>query len=875
MALSSVKDVQTNNNPSSLSLKWIIGMNDTVPLLNLSISGKTRYFYAAGNVGIIGTGSGKAQTLLQGHISNIKSAAVSYDKQWLVTAESIPETFLIVWNTYTLKPIKYLTNIHETGIIRICISRDGKLISILTEIPDQKLILWRWSNNDVSPIVSPIISVICERQSWFNMIEDRSIFCSIGMDSVIFHIHNKDSDRFKLEVHCNIQRKLGQQINSILFCYMIPSKREAVIITSSGKAIFFEVEHAHITSSNEQQIYIPDKTIIKRLHDLQHDITCIEWFNNHIIIGTNQSQITIFDYNLHFIKQYSSLNIGAIIGIGISEDNQNEEKKLIDKLDNKNKSFKLNEVICQSNHAIVVTQQDFSLIKIVQKAPMGQITDICLNPLLPVLYIGTSTGHLYAWHGEGRFLFLDKLISTSTSIGISKLALNKKYSHLAIGLDNGLIWLYDAITYNPIDNRPLYNSQSSIIFLEFSPNTLFLTAVSLDSEITLYIQDKEKFHIYHNHGHYIDHSSHITAILFTEDRITKKQQLFSSDNHGNLIEYYIDYEREQPFGIQSCINLIEYPSYISSIVSYSIDGKTDYLLCTINNGRIKFFDTNVNKCRHTLQTIPSSFHQIKIWPVDYENILHTSYLAFRTSTAIGVMKLPGTGHKNEYDMILAHSNGIRTFDVTANHNLLISCGEKDNCIFVWKFDLSIMEKRIENSTIEINMKLKQLESLFYYIQLQDASNLKIEQVISLPLITDFTRALGNYISERQIQELYDEQCFKKHVLDPYKIKINFDETIQIYYNHFANNTNQTSTNDILQSIFNEFKSSKNLKINIHSLIQNLMTDGEKMTLEEIHEAFQTLHILNEEINTIDALPNELNLNEFLHLFSQNNINKNN
>ncbi|CAF4254108.1 unnamed protein product, partial [Adineta steineri] len=433
----------------------------------------------------------------------------------------------------------------------------------------------------------PTISVICERQSWFNMIEDRSIFCSIGMDSVIFHIHNKDSDRFKLEVHCNIQRKLGQQINSIIFCYMIPGKREAVIITSNGKAIFFEVEHTHITTSSEQQIYIPDKTIIKRLHDLQHNITCIEWFNNHIIIGTNQSQVTIFDYNLHFIKQYSSLNIGAIIGIGISEDNQNEEKKLIDKLDNKNKSFKLNEVICQSNHAIVVTQQDFSLIKIVLKTPMGQITDICLNPLLPVLYIGTSTGHLHAWHGEGRFLFLDKLITTSASIGISKLALNKKYSHLAIGLDNGLIWLYDAITYNPIDNRPLYNSQSSIIFLEFSPNTLFLTAVSLDSEITLYIQDKEKFHIYHNHGHYIDHSSHITAILFTEDRITKKQQLFSSDNHGSLIEYYIDYEREYPFGIQSCINLIEYPSYISSIVSYSIDGKTDYLLCSINNGRIK------------------------------------------------------------------------------------------------------------------------------------------------------------------------------------------------------------------------------------------------------------------------------------------------
>ncbi len=141
-----------------------------------------------------------------------------------------------------------------------------------------------------------------------------------------------------------------------------------------GKAVFFEIEYAHIisssgqrrrgpssitlsdlSSSTEEQIFMPEITIMKRLHDLQRDITCIEWFNDHIIIGTAQSQVAVFDCNLHFIKQYSSLNIGAIISIGISEDRQNEEEKLTDKswpdrFDNTNKSFELNEVICQSNN---------------------------------------------------------------------------------------------------------------------------------------------------------------------------------------------------------------------------------------------------------------------------------------------------------------------------------------------------------------------------------------------------------------------------------------------------------------------------------------------------------------------------------------------
>lgn len=181
------EDLVQDYTPSSLSLSWTIGMNSNVPLLNVSVNGKTRYFYAASNVGVIGTGSGKSQTLLQGHVSTIVSAAVSYDKQWLVTAESIPEPFLIVWNTYTLKPVKYLTNIHDAGLIRISISRDGKLISLFTEIPNQHLILWRWTNNDVHPIVLPSLPMNCERQSWFTMIEDRSYFCSIGNDSVIFY----------------------------------------------------------------------------------------------------------------------------------------------------------------------------------------------------------------------------------------------------------------------------------------------------------------------------------------------------------------------------------------------------------------------------------------------------------------------------------------------------------------------------------------------------------------------------------------------------------------------------------------------------------------------------------------------------------------
>ena len=231
------------------ALKWTIGMNASVPLLNLSIDGKTRFFYAAGNVGVIGTGSGKAQTILQGHVSAIVSAAVSGDRRWLVTAESLPEIFLIVWDTYTGQPVKYFNGSDQSGIIRVVITADGKSIAFLTDRPDQKVVVWRWMTNDPRPIILSTIPKRCERQTWFSTLDDRSFFCSVGNDSALFYgtsiargnserivsvVSQNDTVRGHVEVHRDIQQQLGQRPSPIIFCYMIPGKREAVVITSMG-----------------------------------------------------------------------------------------------------------------------------------------------------------------------------------------------------------------------------------------------------------------------------------------------------------------------------------------------------------------------------------------------------------------------------------------------------------------------------------------------------------------------------------------------------------------------------------------------------------------------------------------------------------------
>lgn len=198
-----------------------------------------------------------------------------------------------------------------------------------------------------------------------------------------------------------------------------------------------------------------------------------------------------------------------------------------------------------------------------------------------------------------------------------------------------------------------------------------------------------------------------------------------------------------------------------------------------------------------------------------------TYLAFRTFDCIGVMMLPGTGHPNEYDMILAHYGGIRSFQVAINQSLLISCGTTDNCVFVWKLDIECLKNQ-EIHRLETSIPLKDLESLFYYIQLQDPSQLSIHSTIALPLISDFARAQGIQPSERQLEELYNEQCTKKKKTDPKDIQIDFNETIRIFYNHFATPADSTSLTSMLNLIFDQYQSLDSTKLDLRELIDILV-----------------------------------------------------
>lgn len=46
------------------------------------------------------------------------------------------------------------------------------------------------------------------------------------------------------------------------------------------------------------------------------------------------------------------------------------------------------------------------------------------------------------------------------------------------------------------------------------------------------------------------------------------------------------------------------------MVSFAMSPKENNLLCSLNNGQLKFYDIDTKKCRHTLQTLHIPFDQV-------------------------------------------------------------------------------------------------------------------------------------------------------------------------------------------------------------------------------------------------------------------------
>lgn len=108
----------SSSEPQALTLHWTLGINKDVVagVHNLSDAETSDMFYAAAHTGVIFDYNTGVQRLLQGHVNPISATGVSKDKKWIVTADTGPDSMMVVWERESGTPVKTFFNPHPYGV---------------------------------------------------------------------------------------------------------------------------------------------------------------------------------------------------------------------------------------------------------------------------------------------------------------------------------------------------------------------------------------------------------------------------------------------------------------------------------------------------------------------------------------------------------------------------------------------------------------------------------------------------------------------------------------------------------------------------------------------------------------------------------------
>ncbi|KAJ4454975.1 putative Malonyl-CoA decarboxylase [Paratrimastix pyriformis] len=115
-------------------LDWCFGYSKDIPLgvHSLFTERRNALVYSAAHTVVIYDLSTQRQELLQGHCNPISCLCVSRDREWIFTADSGPDSMVIVWKADTGVPMKNIFNPHPGGVVSMDLSPDSRILATLS-----------------------------------------------------------------------------------------------------------------------------------------------------------------------------------------------------------------------------------------------------------------------------------------------------------------------------------------------------------------------------------------------------------------------------------------------------------------------------------------------------------------------------------------------------------------------------------------------------------------------------------------------------------------------------------------------------------------------------------------------------------------------
>lgn len=876
---------------------------------NLSDSESSDMFYAAAHTGVIFDYNTGVQRLLQGHVNPISATAVSKDKKWIVTADTGPDSMMVVWERESGTPVKTFFNPHPYGVHALDIAPKLQYLVTLSapepstpidpsksqtkdqEKEYQSISVWDWPADQDRPICTAAVGTQDVQTCVLFNAWDTHEIATNGKRRVFFWTWDMEQP-FQFYSPALAPRDFKQRIGDYTQTIFLPESTQAATGTVDGDVVIWDLSLIvdGLSRPDERRAVKIIKLCPVSLNVLQvHE-------KARVVIGAADGAVRFYDYQFRVQAWFEDLSAGSVKSISFEKTNDDGDDFDIPGGSGagSEEDFKCPNFLVSTGSALVVLAESRLFYELSPEARHGRLVlqgldsavhGLCCHPHLPLVAVCGYSGFVHLWNYNTRSIHLvrtfDKLIPHI-------LQFSPDGKLLCVGFTNGHCKLIKSSDLQ--EEVSFRDSRDCVTHAAFSHDSSFLALAHADRCICLY-----RYAHRHNDKNYpkewmysAKHKSHgrpIVGLCFSGPE-SEKLRLFSVGEDRRLVEYSVKSSEFGGLQIVSPDTVVEQEARPTGCIWYPYGGKGDNQKVLTMNDEYKFkiWNTVNRSCRKTALSPTYGGPITRMTPVYKDADGEDQFMLYAThEKVLGLVQLPLDGNPNKCMGLIAHPGQISAISVDYQGQYAFTCGGSDLTVNQWLID----PQPVANASvmggpgIEPFVKLvdggeegeffSDMKDYFYYSQIrsQDEDTTKaraLDGMIPVEEIPHLMCALGYFPTQLEITNMTNEVKYSKFAESGKNVdRIGFEDLVKLYVNHrpvFAVGPEQ------IRQAFEAMKRHEAGPLTRENLLTLLTSHGEKMTFEELERCFEALvgdpsihRVLEDEVDALDFAHNILGLAE--------------
>lgn len=420
---------------NALSLSWSFGFNCDLPngVYNLSDEklGSHSIFYVSAHTGVLYNYLTRKQTLLQGHCNPITACCISEDKRFVITADSGPDSLIVIWDALTGKPIKDIPLPHTNGVKAMDLSPDAMFLVTLSEPlvaanedasatsefdegkreeskeaesgTLQDIALWEWTSDRKGPLYSETFDTKEDFQKAirFNRSDIKQIV-SNGDKRVIFWSWERKKFTFYSPIISTYDFK--QKVAPLTQSMFIPDSTQAITATLDGDLVLWD---RSLIGLNEGYTRNTDRRAIKliRLTSRKKAIRCLQIFEDKLVTGSDDGAVRFYDFQFRILAWFEDLDAGPVTSVSFANTTPEPHPDP--------DGFNCSDFIVGTKNALIVgasadlfekSQKDERRGVILVQGFDSPVSAIATHPKESLIACGSDSGKIQLWDYEKKHL---------------------------------------------------------------------------------------------------------------------------------------------------------------------------------------------------------------------------------------------------------------------------------------------------------------------------------------------------------------------------------------------------------------------------------------------------------------------------------------